>query len=705
MSRPPYEYTAYGLHVRSPFALPFTPLPGGPHGGRGSDGERGSRDEPDVRVRIGTVPAALPASADRRGLWESAPGAFLLDVPGVARYLATHGRDVLVEPTGGGNDVGVFLIGPVFAAVLQQRGVMTFHAAAVETGAGAVLFMGRSGDGKSSLLAELVERGHPMLADDVAGVVLDADGRPVALPAFPCLRLWADVLDKLAWPGRARSRVRPGLDKYLVPVDDRFRSAPLPVRAVCRLSSHAGDGVEVETAPAAGAFSWLLRSVYRRNFLRGLGQHPTCFRAVTALAKRVPTLFVARHSWPLRLDALADRIEEYLREKGPEEPPAAGRGAFPAGRASPAERQGPLPCGKARKTNAAPPAPTSPTATPPSPAPPPLRRPVGDAAGSAARSRGSAPAASIVWLVSYPKSGNTWLRAVLTNYLRDDGERGSHSEPASINALLGPPVASSRETFDELVGLDSSDLTPEEVLRHRPLLHELLARESTMPAGAPAHEGAPVFVKVHEAYLRTVDGTALFPKAATAGVVYLVRSPLDVAVSYAHHRQRSIDDTVRWMNDPEAAEARVDGGIFHSVPQPLATWSGHASSWLDQEALPMHVARYEDLLADPAAAFGAIVRFAGLDRAGTLPDDGSARLARAVHHAGFSRLRAQEEESGFCEKQPTAPSFFRAGVSGSWREALDPRQVQALVDAHGPVMARLGYLSEAEAFLNTPASR
>ena len=697
MSRPPYEYTAYGLHVRSPFALPFTPLPdgphgdGSPHGGRGSDGERGSRDEPDVRVRIGTAPTALPAPADRRGLWESASGAFLLDVPGVARYLATDGCDVLVEPYGGGNDVGVFLIGPVFAAVLQQRGVMTFHAAAIETGAGAVLFLGRSGDGKSSLLAELVKRGYPILADDVAGVVLDADGRPVALPAFPCLRLWADVLDKLAWPERARSRVRPGLDKYLVPVGDRFRSAPLPVRAICRLSSHAGDGVEVETAPAAGAFSWLLRSVYRRNFLRGLGQHPACFRTVTALAKRVPALFVARHSWPLRLDALADRIEEYLRERGPEAPPAAGRGAFPAGRASPAERQGPLACGKTRRTNAAPPAP------PPSPAPP-LRRPVG-AADSAARSRGNAPAASIVWLASYPKSGNTWLRAVLTNYLHDD------DAPVSINALLGPPVASSRETFDELVGLDSSDLTPEEVLRHRSLLHELLARESTEPAGAPAHEGAPVFVKVHDAYLRTMDGTALFPRAVTAGVVYLVRNPLDVAVSYAHHLQRSIDDTVRWMNDPEAAEAKVDGGIFHQMPQPLGTWSGHVSSWLDQEALPMHVARYEDLLADPPAAFGAIVRFAGLDRAGAPPDDGSARLARAVHHAGFSRLRAQEEESGFFEKQPTAPSFFRAGTSGSWREALDPRQVRALVDAHGPVMARLGYLSEAEAFLNAPASR
>ena len=128
------------------------------------------------------------------------------------------------------------------------------------------------------------------------------------------------------------------------------------------------------------------------------------------------------------------------------------------------------------------------------------------------------------------------------------------------------------------------------------------------------------------------------------------------------------------------------------MPIPLLTWSGHASSWLDQGELPVHAARYEDLLANPRAAFGAIVRFAGLDW-------DAARLARAIGHAAFPRLRAQEEESGFDEKQPTAPSFFRAGVAGSWRTALRPRQVRALVDAHGPVMERFDYLREAEAFL------
>ena len=280
---------------------------------------------------------------------------------------------------------------------------------------------------------------------------------------------------------------------------------------------------------------------------------------------------------------------------------------------------------------------------------------------------------SIVWLASYPKSGNTWLRAVLTCYLQAAGDS------LSINALIGG-MATQREMFDELVGLPSSDMTPGEILRLRPLLHELLAAESPHPT----------FVKVHDACIRTAAGP-LFPRTATAGAVYLVRNPLDVAVSYAHHRQWSIDRTVAMMNRPAATGARRFRRIHGHVPEQRLSWSRNVSSWLES-GLPLHVLRYEDALADPGRAFGAVVRFAGLAW-------DPARLARAVDNARFDRLRAQETRAGFQERQPTAPSFFRSGKAGGWRTRLTPQQVRALVEAHAPVMERFGYLREAEAFL------
>ena len=115
------------------------------------------------------------------------------------------------------------------------------------------------------------------------------------------------------------------------------------------------------------------------------------------------------------------------------------------------------------------------------------------------------------------------------------------------------------------------------------------------------------------------------------------------------------------------------------------------ASWIEQRELPVHVVRYEDLLADTGAAFEAVLRFAGLE-----PEP--ERLARAVEHARFDRLHAQEERSGFREKPQTARFFFRAGRAGTWRESLSHEQVRTLVDAHAPLMERFGYLRKAKAF-------
>ena len=280
---------------------------------------------------------------------------------------------------------------------------------------------------------------------------------------------------------------------------------------------------------------------------------------------------------------------------------------------------------------------------------------------------------SIVWLAAYPKSGSTWLRALLTNYLRDG------DSPASINHLAGA-MLHERRLFDEYIGLPSSDLTDEEVLRLRPRLYELLARELRRPW----------FVTVHDACLRGSAGP-LFPPAATAGAVALVRNPLDIAVSYAHHLQRPVGETVALMNRlgvlPSAPRRRILP-IFEDLG---FSWSGHVASWLESD-LPMHVVRYEDMLKDSETAFGAVVRFAGLEYDPT-------RLARAIGHARFDRLRAQERRDGFTGRRPVAPTFFRAGRAGDWRTELTADQVRSLVAAHGPMMARLGYLDEAEAFL------
>ena len=459
MTRAASDYAAYGLRIRSEFALPFSPA--------SPDGE------PDLLVRSGTTPEALAASRTGRRNWEAAPGLFLLKVDGVARYLVREGREIVVERAGDDDAAAIpFLLGSVLAACLQQRGVATLHASAMATDGGAVLFAGYSGLGKSTLLASLVDRGYTMVSDDVTGIVLDVEEHPVALPAFPALRLWGNAAKALRWEGRTQGRVREGIDKYLVPVE-RFREARLAVRMVFVLTRHNRDGIEMGTLPSADAFECLAKRTYRMRFAHALGRGREQFRALAALAARVPVVRVARPAIGLSLSA--DRIEACLREGALR---ALERPARPGSRGAPRRERGDF----------------RPARGP--------RRHLDDA-------RRETPARSIVWLASYPRSGNTWLRALLTNYL-EGGET-----PASIDALAGGSIAIPREVFDEYLGLSSSELTEEDILSHRPLLHELLAAE--LPR--------PTFVKVHDACLRTADGELLFPPVATYGAVYVVRTP------------------------------------------------------------------------------------------------------------------------------------------------------------------------------------
>ena len=479
-----------------------------------------------------------------------------------------------MEPLGADDGVAAFFVSSPLTVLLQQRGVATLHAAAVATGAGAVLLLGRSGIGKSSLAAALVERGWPLLADDVTGVMTDAGGRPVALPGFPRLRLWAHTLDQMRWWGRERSRVRQGTEKYWTPAQ-RTCAVPLPVCAALVLEAVDRPDVGIEPVPSGSAFWLLWNNTHRRWAMDAMGQRPAHFRAATAMARRVPVARVTRPRDPFLLDVLADRVAAHLREVEADRAGLSGgagkaSGADPVGgeEARPVQppmrppgRQEPRESGE-RVGAATPGRPAGPCRTDP-------RRP-GTSRGPAGAGAAHAPGPGIVWIAAWPKSGTTWLRAVLTSYLREDGG------PVSIDALIGQ-LANHRETFNEYLGVDSSDMTDEEVARYLPRFREVLAERLFTARPPPERRrNEPGFAKTHEAY-RVPGGAPRFPRAGCAGVVYLVRNPLDVAVSYAHHLELSIDHTIALMDDPAAHEARFPGGIFGRLPEPKTTWSGHVS--------------------------------------------------------------------------------------------------------------------------------
>lgn len=277
----------------------------------------------------------------------------------------------------------------------------------------------------------------------------------------------------------------------------------------------------------------------------------------------------------------------------------------------------------------------------------------------------------IIWLASYPKSGNTWMRALLTNYLRD-GEA-----PADINEMDGGPIASARLWFDEWVGVEASALNDSAIERLRPDVYRCMARETP----------DTLYMKAHDAWSRTNRGDALFPADVTAGVVYILRNPLDVATSYSHHYGINIEKAVGELCNPSNTKAQSHDGLSNQLRQHMGSWGGHVKSWMDESGLPVHLARYEDLRHDAEATFGAVVRFCGL------PYD-EARVRKAVAFSDFGELQRQEQEKGFRERSAQTPAFFRSGRADAWRKELPMELAKRLIETHGETMKRFGYLDE-----------
>ncbi|MFN3461148.1 MAG: sulfotransferase domain-containing protein [Oceanibaculum sp.] len=272
----------------------------------------------------------------------------------------------------------------------------------------------------------------------------------------------------------------------------------------------------------------------------------------------------------------------------------------------------------------------------------------------------------LIWLTSYPKSGNTWMRAFLHNLFRNP------PKPAGINELDQFCLSESKPHWylPYSGGRPTETLSLAEIMEIRPRAHQDMTR--AFPDS--------VFVKTHN-FLGESHGYPLVNQAVTAGAIYIVRNPLDVAVSAADHFGLTLDQTIDFMGDDSAATANDAS----NVPEVLASWSLHVRSWTGRPHPALLVLRYEDMLARPAESFGRVISFL------RLPSD-RLRLDKALRFSSFKELSRQEKKGGFRERSQNSRNFFRVGKPDQWREALTPEQIRRIVGLHREQMERFGYV-------------
>src|SRR5438477_2055149 len=151
----------------------------------------------------------------------------------------------------------------------------------------------------------------------------------------------------------------------------------------------------------------------------------------------------------------------------------------------------------------------------------------------------AAPRSGIVWLASYPKSGNTWTRAFVHNLIHVTSGTAQAQQINDLNQFSMGSAA--KPFFEEVLGFAPTN-------QHRDQI--AAARARVQQHVADAVEGL-IFIKTHQGLV--VDrGHVTINFAVTSGAIYIVRNPLDVAISYAHHLGRSIDRAIEFMNRQNA---------------------------------------------------------------------------------------------------------------------------------------------------------
>lgn len=277
----------------------------------------------------------------------------------------------------------------------------------------------------------------------------------------------------------------------------------------------------------------------------------------------------------------------------------------------------------------------------------------------------------IVWLASYPKSGNTWLRIFLYHITRI--QMGVPLEGNDLNRLNRSSIYEARLTplFDHFLGRPTAEVEWQDIVPIRPQVQAEIVKRTKQV----------MLVKTHLALI-SVDGTPVINLGVTLGAVYIVRNPLDVVLSLSDHMGIPLEYAVECMC--------LDGyRVPHTaieVYEPWGSWRENVGSWSSTGQKTILPIRYEDMLSAPSQTFRAVLTHLGQNPT-------AAQIDEAIGLSSFERLSEIEKEVPFRERSANAERFFRVGRADQWRDKLNEAQIQRMVSFNHRYMRRFGYLT------------
>lgn len=271
----PARYSAFGLEIHSEILLPELPFEGAREG------------DPDVSIRFASFSEPAPATPGG-ARFHAEDGVGYLNVPRVGHFRISEGRRIDIDPNPSANEqqLRLFLLGSAFGVLCHQRGLLPLHANAIVVNGSAFAFAGRSGIGKSTLAAHFHSLGYPILSDDVCVLSFDEEGRPLAWPGLPRLRLWRDAVETFGHDVETLQRAFHGRDKFHVPIAAAPENRAYPLARLYVLSDLLPEEPrEIRRLTAHHAVRAAMANTYRTQYIAPLGLHTDHFNQAINVAR------------------------------------------------------------------------------------------------------------------------------------------------------------------------------------------------------------------------------------------------------------------------------------------------------------------------------------------------------------------------------------------------------------------------------------
>ena len=278
----------------------------------------------------------------------------------------------------------------------------------------------------------------------------------------------------------------------------------------------------------------------------------------------------------------------------------------------------------------------------------------------------------IIWIASYPKSGNTYLRSFISSYYFS--KKGKFNFDLLLNILQFPSIKFAKKRI-------SSELEASQ---------NWIYNQQQFFSGEKVH-----FIKTHSS-LNEYNGYNFTNKNLSLGAIYIVRDPRNLITSMTHHYSLNYDQAYsKLINEKQTLLEKSTDGDYSNFTY-LGSWSSHYKSWKNTKNFKTLFIKYEDLENNKWDTFKLIINFINNLKKDKSPID-EKKFLNSINSTNFSNLRNKEENEGFEEsvysKLGERKRFFNLGFNNRWQKILPKNILLKLNNTLQKELNDLGYNS------------